>query len=100
MSTCRPILLAEQPGQGGAVLICEPELFADPAVPVLGECLCHLDAETMEVEIVLVLVVGLQASDSSEARDPMVATMKLAQSGSPEATGRKKSLMHSQGASV
>ena len=31
------VLLAEQPGQAGPVLVGEAPLLADPAVPVLGE---------------------------------------------------------------
>ena len=43
-----PVLLAEQAGERGPVLVGETELFADATVPVLGKCFGHLDAEPME----------------------------------------------------
>ena len=68
-----PVLLAEEPGQGGAVLVGEAELLADPAVPVLGQGLGHLDPEPVQEEVVPVLVLGVAlAGRSSETRAPMV----------------------------
>ena len=42
-----PVLLAEQAGQGGPVLVGEAPLLADPAVPVLGQRLGHLHAQAV-----------------------------------------------------
>src|SRR4051794_40129929 len=39
-----PVLLAEQAGERGAVLVGEAQLLTDAAVPVLGQRLGHLDA--------------------------------------------------------
>src|SRR5580704_19268978 len=42
-----PVLLAEQPGQRGPVLVGVAELLADAPVPVLGRRFGHLDAQAV-----------------------------------------------------
>src|SRR5436190_9742552 len=54
------VLLAEQAGERGAVLVGEPPLLADAPMPVLGEGLGHLDTEAVQVQVLLVSVVGEQ----------------------------------------
>ena len=48
-----PVLLAEEADQGGPVLVGEAPLLADAVVPVLGQGLGHLDAEAVELEVVV-----------------------------------------------
>src|SRR6187399_3257408 len=55
------VLLAEQPADARAVLVDEAPLGADPLVPVLGERFGHLDAESMQQQVALVLVGREQA---------------------------------------
>ena len=50
------VLLAEQAGERRAVLVGEAPLFADAAVPELGERLGHLDRQAVQQQVVLVLV--------------------------------------------
>src|SRR5438477_2941881 len=50
------ILLAEQAGQRRPVHVGEAPLLADAMVPVLGQRLGHLDPQTVQQQIVLVLV--------------------------------------------
>jgi hypothetical protein len=54
------VLLAEQAGEDGPVLVGEAPLLADAAVPVLGEGLGHLHADAVQHQVVLVLVGGEQ----------------------------------------
>src|SRR5690242_12100386 len=54
------VLLAEQAGERRAVLVGEAPLLPDPAVPVLRERLGHLDPEPVQVQVVLVPIVGEQ----------------------------------------
>src|SRR4029453_5167462 len=54
------VLLAEQAGERGPVLVGEPPLLPHAPVPVLGEGLGHLDPEAVEQEVLLVPVVGEQ----------------------------------------
>src|SRR5581483_3587314 len=55
------IRLAEEAGQGRAVLLGDAELLADALVPVLGSGLGHLDAETVQEQVALVFVLGEEA---------------------------------------
>ena len=69
-------------------------------MPVLGQGLGHLHPEAVQVQVALVSLSATAGPPPRETRKPIVTTMKLAQSGSPESIERKKSLMHSQGSSV
>src|ERR1039457_687861 len=72
-----PVLLAKQPGQGGSVLVGEAQLLSDSPVPVLGQRLGHLHPETVQEQVVLVLVVGEQLGgllgDPAAHRDQLEA---------------------------
>ena len=54
------VLLAEQAAERRAVLVGEAPLLADAVVPLLGQRLGHLDAEAVQQQVLLVLVVGEQ----------------------------------------
>src|SRR4051794_31470127 len=54
------VLLAEEPGERGAVLIGEAPLLTDTAMPVLRQRLRHLHTEAVQVEILLVPIICKQ----------------------------------------
>src|ERR1700729_4364630 len=56
--TATPVLLAEQAAERRAVLADEAPFFPNAAMPVFGQGFGHLDAQAVQVEVVLVAVLG------------------------------------------
>ena len=73
------VLLAEQAGDGGAVLVGEAPLLADAVVPQLGERFGHLDREPVAEQVLLVAVGGEQLALALRWRaSPTVTTWNAA----------------------
>ena len=54
------VLLAEEAGDRGAVLVGEAPLLTDPVVPQLGERFGHLHREPVAEQVLLVAILGEQ----------------------------------------